>query len=93
MTPVWKIDPFDPDPAIITRAAELIRAGKLVAMPTETVYGLAANALEESAVRAIFTAKGRPSTNPLIVHIEAEADVKRVAALFPEAAKRLITPP
>jgi L-threonylcarbamoyladenylate synthase len=89
MTPVWTVDPTNPDPAVIAKAAALIRAGKLVAMPTETVYGLAANALDETAVRAIFTAKGRPSTNPLIVHIETEADVKRVAAAFPDSARRL----
>ena len=89
MTLVWKIDAENPDPAILAEAAKLIRAGKLVAMPTETVYGLAANALNESAVRSIFAAKGRPSTNPLIVHIESEADVKRVAASFPDEAKRL----
>lgn len=89
MTPVWNVDPNDPDPAVIAAAAALIRAGKLVAMPTETVYGLAANALDETAVRAIFAAKGRPSTNPLIVHVEREADVKRVAADCPDAAKTL----
>lgn len=89
MTAVWTVDPHDPDPAIIARAANLIRAGKLVAMPTETVYGLATNALDETAVRGIFTAKGRPSTNPLIVHIEDKADVKRVVSEFPEKAQRL----
>lgn len=89
MTPVWKVDPTNPDPATLARAAGLIRAGMLVAMPTETVYGLAANALDEFAVKAIFAAKGRPSTNPLIVHVESEADVKHVAADFPEPARRL----
>jgi L-threonylcarbamoyladenylate synthase len=89
MTPVWKVDPVHPDAAVIARAAALIRAGKIVAMPTETVYGLAANALDETAVRAIFAAKGRPGSNPLIVHVETEADVKRVAADFPEPARRL----
>lgn len=89
MTAVWEVDPDNPDPAIIARAADLLRAGKLVAMPTETVYGLAANALDEDAVRSIFTAKGRPSTNPLIVHIEDKADVKRVASEFPDKAQRL----
>jgi L-threonylcarbamoyladenylate synthase len=89
MTAVWTIDPHNPDPAIIARAADLIRAGKLVAMPTETVYGLAANALDEAAVRGIFTAKGRPSTNPLIVHVEDKDGVKRVASEFPEKAQRL----
>jgi L-threonylcarbamoyladenylate synthase len=90
MTAVWAIDSNNPDPAIIARAADLIRAGKLVAMPTETVYGLAANALDEAAVRGIFTAKGRPSTNPLIVHIEDKDGVKRVASEFPEKAQLLV---
>ena len=53
----------------LQRAASLLRAGQLVAMPTETVYGLAANALDEGAVRRIFAAKGRPADNPLIIHV------------------------
>lgn len=53
----------------VARAAELIRAGKLVAMPTETVYGLGANALDAAAVARIFAAKERPSWDPIIVHI------------------------
>lgn len=53
----------------IARAAELLRGGKLVAIPTETVYGLAANALDEAAVRRIFAAKNRPYSSPLIVHV------------------------
>ena len=55
--------------AEITRAAEFIRAGKLVALPTETVYGLGANALDADAVKSIYEAKGRPSDNPLILHV------------------------
>lgn len=88
-TVMWKVDPIHPAPEILAVAAEFIRAGKLVAIPTETVYGLAANALNEAAVRSIFEAKGRPSTNPVIVHVENEADVKRVALDFPEQAKKL----
>ena len=53
----------------IARAAKLLAAGEVVAVPTETVYGLAANAYDEAAVRKIFSAKGRPQDNPLIVHI------------------------
>src|SRR5437763_10883756 len=53
----------------ISKAAELLRAGRLVAFPTETVYGLGANALDEAAVRRIFEAKGRPFSSPLIVHV------------------------
>ena len=76
-------------PADLRRAAELLRAGELVAIPTETVYGLAADALNGRAVRKIFEAKGRPMDNPLIVHI---ADIKDWAALvthIPEKARAL----
>lgn len=62
----------------IERAARLLRAGELVALPTETVYGLGANALNEEAVRKIFAAKGRPADNPLIVHV---ADAQAAEAL------------
>ena len=57
--------------ADLARAAELIRAGRLVAFPTETVYGLGANALDPEAVARIFAAKGRPRTSPLIVHVDS----------------------
>jgi len=70
----------------IRRAAELLRAGRLVAFPTETVYGLGANALDEAAVRRIFEAKGRPLSSPLIVHV-ASIDMARDLALeWPEKA-------
>lgn len=70
----------------VLKAGELLREGELVAMPTETVYGLAANALDEKAVRSIFSVKGRPQDNPLIVHI-AEVSMWQtlVADLPPEA--------
>ncbi|MCA2967746.1 MAG: threonylcarbamoyl-AMP synthase [Acidobacteriaceae bacterium] len=71
------------------RAAALLRAGRLVAFPTETVYGLGANALDAAAVRRIYEAKGRPSTSPLIVHVADAAMAKTVAAEWPEAAERL----
>lgn len=58
-----------PDEAGLEHAAALLRAGEIVAVPTETVYGLAANALDETAVRKIFEAKGRPFIDPLIVHV------------------------
>ena len=60
------------DPAIV-RAAEAIRAGRLVAFPTETVYGLGTNALDPAAVERIFAAKGRPRSSPLIVHVASVA--------------------
>ena len=62
----------------IERAAAILRDGGLVAMPTETVYGLAADALNGSAVRRIFEAKGRPMDNPLIVQVAAFSDVERL---------------
>ncbi len=76
-------------PEDIAYAASLLRAGKLVAMPTETVYGLAANALDPSAVAGIFAAKGRPADNPLIVHVAAPEDIQPLVRVFPPAAQRL----
>ena len=75
----------------IATAAAVLRDGGLVAMPTETVYGLAANALDGNAVRRIFEAKGRPMDNPLIVHIAEIADIERLGLVreFPETARKL----
>jgi L-threonylcarbamoyladenylate synthase len=73
-------------PADRTHALELLRAGKLVAVPTETVYGLAADARQQEAVKAIFTAKGRPNTHPLIVHIADAAALPDWADPIPDAA-------
>ncbi|OCL25661.1 threonylcarbamoyl-AMP synthase [Orenia metallireducens] len=75
----------------IKEATELLREGKLVAFPTETVYGLGANALDEGAVKAIFTAKGRPSDNPLIIHIGEEEDIEDlISGRVPQLAEKLI---
>ena len=68
-TEVIKIDPSAIDEAAIRRASELIKSGDLVVFPTETVYGLGADATNESAAKKIYEAKGRPSDNPLIIHI------------------------
>lgn len=73
----------------VERAAALIRAGKLVAFPTETVYGLGANALDPAAVERIFTAKGRPRTSPLIVHVDSIEMARGLAASWPPAAEVL----
>jgi L-threonylcarbamoyladenylate synthase len=73
----------------ITRAAELLRNGGLVAFPTETVYGLGANALDATAVTRIFAAKGRPANNPIIVHVADASLVRIVAADWPETAAYL----
>ncbi|HUH12135.1 MAG TPA: Sua5/YciO/YrdC/YwlC family protein, partial [Longimicrobiales bacterium] len=66
---VARVDPARPDPALLSEAGRLLRAGGLVAFPTETVYGLGGHALDPAAVRRIFAAKGRPAHNPLIVHV------------------------
>jgi L-threonylcarbamoyladenylate synthase len=73
----------------VKRAAELLRAGEVVALPTETVYGLAANALDAQAVAKIFQIKGRPSSNPIIVHVAGMEMAKRCAKDFPAIAEKL----
>src|SRR5947209_13598009 len=77
------LKPSRPDPAdeAIAAAATIIRRGGLVAFPTETVYGLGANALDAAAVGRIFEAKGRPANNPIIVHVASAEQVWRVADL------------
>jgi L-threonylcarbamoyladenylate synthase len=77
------------EPAALDRAAALIREGRLVAFPTETVYGLGARADDSAAVRAIFAAKGRPPGNPLIVHVADAGAARGLAASWPDAAERL----
>jgi L-threonylcarbamoyladenylate synthase len=84
-----QVDPFRPDENVIAEAAALIRRGRLVAFPTETVYGLGANALDATAVQGIFIAKGRPETNPLIVHVADTEEARRYVAAWPERAQRL----
>jgi len=79
---------FAPDPAGIAAAAKVLRAGGQVAFPTETVYGLGADARNDSAVAGIYAAKGRPSFNPLIVHL-ADVGAARQVAQFDERAERL----
>ncbi len=73
----------------VLRAAELLRAGEVVALPTETVYGLAANALNEKAVAKIFQIKGRPANNPVIVHIAGHEMAKRCVTGWPPLADKL----
>jgi L-threonylcarbamoyladenylate synthase len=67
-TRIFEVDPIHPDPTIIQQAADVLRVGGLVAFPTETVYGLGANATDADAVSRIFSAKGRPASDPIIVH-------------------------
>jgi L-threonylcarbamoyladenylate synthase len=84
-TLMLKVDPQNPDSAIIQQAAEIIQRGGLVAFPTETVYGLGADALNGAAVMRLFEAKKRPLDNPPIVHI---AEVSEVAPLVQEVPKK-----
>ena len=86
---VVRVDPVHPEPAVIEEAAAILRRGGLVAFPTETVYGLGANAFDEEAVRGIFTAKRRALDDPLIVHLASPRDMGSVAAEFPQTAQAL----
>lgn len=76
-------------PELIARAADLIRRGRLVAFPTETVYGLGANALDPDAVARVFAAKGRPRTSPLIVHVNSVEMARGLARRWPPEADAL----
>lgn len=82
------LDPQN-NPQAVVNAADLLRAGQVVAIPTETVYGLAANALDGQAVRKIFEAKGRPADNPLIVHIASFEQIYDLVSHLPDAAWQL----
>src|SRR5436189_2529003 len=88
-TDVLGVDPKAPPGDTIARAAAILRAGGLVAFPTETVYGLGANALDADAVAGIFAAKGRPASNPIIVHVADPMAAQALASAWPEAAARL----
>src|SRR5215217_3077169 len=74
---------------LIARAVEILRRGGLVAFPTETVYGLGADATNAAAVRRIFDTKGQPSTNPLICHVAHVNVARRYARTWPETADKL----
>ncbi len=78
-----------PTDEVLKKAADILRGGGLMAMPTETVYGLAANALDENAVRAIFAVKGRPADNPLIVHVYDIEHAERLCYIS-EASRALM---
>ncbi len=86
LTRIIRVDPFNPSDEAIKEAAMVIRRGGLVAFPTETVYGLGANALDEDAVVKIFRAKKRPMDNPLIVHIASRKQLYMLARDLPEKA-------
>ena len=84
-----RVDPNHPDQATIARAADVIRRGGLVAFPTETVYGLGAHALDVRAVERIYDAKGRPSYNPIIVHVSSAERAQDVVREWNDVADRL----
>ncbi len=88
-TNVFKINPEDIDMSLLKHAASILRSGGLVAFPTETVYGLGANALDAKAVEKIFTAKGRPSTNPIIVHVASVSAAQELLSQWPAVAQKL----
>ncbi|WP_169973275.1 L-threonylcarbamoyladenylate synthase [Tautonia rosea] len=88
-TPIRSIAPDNPDAPALIEAAEILLAGGLVAFPTETVYGLGADATNPEAVARIFSAKGRPSTNPLIVHTDGPELARRCVSHWSEAAETL----
>lgn len=84
-----KVDPLHPDPVVIAHAARVLRAGGLVAFPTETVYGLGANALDAKAVARIYEAKGRPAWNPVIAHVATVSDAHALTSAWSHDATRL----
>ena len=88
-TKLIKIDADDPNKEDMREAAEIIRSGGLVAFPTETFYGLGANALDPEASKRIYAAKGRPSDNPLIVHISRFEELLSIAKEVPPQAEKL----
>ncbi len=84
-----RIDAQHPEPDRIARAARVLLDGGLVAFPTETVYGLGANALDADAVRRIYVAKGRPAWNPVIAHVASIAAARDLVTSWPDTAERL----
>jgi L-threonylcarbamoyladenylate synthase len=89
VTEVIRVDPEAPDAPSLMRAAETLRRGGLVAFPTETVYGLGVHALDRDAVRRLFAAKGRPTNDPLIVHVDTVVRMDGLAMDIPAAARLL----
>ena len=88
-TKVIRMDPEHIDREAVREAGEILKAGGLVAFPTETVYGLGGNALDEKASERIYEAKGRPSDNPLIIHIAELSALDRIVTEVPEKARKL----
>jgi L-threonylcarbamoyladenylate synthase len=91
-TTVLKLDPVNPDAGTINEASEFIKDGRIVVFPTETVYGIGADALNEAACKRIFEVKGRPSDNPLIVHVSSldmAAEIGRIPKKYLDVLKRV----
>ena len=88
-TQLLKLDPDNPDLEVLHKAALILNQGGLVAIPTETVYGLAANIFNASAVAKIYTAKGRPGNNPLIVHVHSVEQAKTLVLSWNDTAQKL----
>ena len=88
-TQVITMDHNDMDEKVLQEAGRIIRDGGLVAFPTETVYGLGGDALNKESAKKIYAAKGRPSDNPLIVHISKLADLDSIVKAVPETVLRL----
>ncbi|MHA1805329.1 MAG: L-threonylcarbamoyladenylate synthase [Promethearchaeota archaeon] len=89
-TKILKVTPSNPEIHVIKIAAEIIKEGGTVAFPTETVYGLGANALDSDAVMKIFIAKNRPADNPLIVHVSSKEEIHFLVEELPEKVELLI---
>lgn len=90
MAKIVKVDKENPDINVLKEASQILETGGLVAFPTETVYGLGADALNPDAVKKIFEVKGRPSDNPIIVHIGKKEQVYSLTEYVPSMAERLI---
>src|SRR5690242_8151444 len=88
-TDVIRVDPRIPESAVIAHAADLLRRGELVVFPTETVYGLGADAMQPAALEGIFLAKGRPLNDPLIVHITDDEMLATLTSAPPPVAWHL----
>jgi L-threonylcarbamoyladenylate synthase len=89
MSLIFHVDPLHPQVEVITQAAQILQTGGLVAFPTETVYGLGANALDANAVAKIFKVKRRPSYNPLIVHVNGVEAARQWVRIWPDIAEEL----
>ncbi|WP_352399525.1 L-threonylcarbamoyladenylate synthase [Anaerotignum sp.] len=89
-TKLIRINPENPEPLLVEEAARILKEGGLVAFPTETVYGLGGNGLDSEACKNIYIAKGRPSDNPLILHISQISELRPIVREIPLAAQKLM---